>query len=143
MCLYVVLFGRLGRHGAGFVGMLYEVPAAVEHEFVSIWLYLVAFGISSTSNVLRSISIFERKHWPHRPARISDFWVRRIFKSARAEASYFFNSVVVEASFSLKFVVAASASNCLSSELAKSPRSQTLSRMSSPTTTLSAPAPPS
>ena len=37
MCLFVVLFGRLGRHGAGFVGMLYEVPAAVEHEFVTFW----------------------------------------------------------------------------------------------------------
>ena len=110
VCLLVVLIGRLGRHGAGFVEMPCEVPAAVGHEFVTIW-YLVAFGISSTSNVLRSISIFERKHWPHRPARISDFWVRRIFKSARAEARYFFNSVVVEASFSLKFMVAASASN--------------------------------
>ena len=61
VCLFVVLIGRLGRHGAGFVGMLYEVPAAVEHEFVTIW-YLVAFGISSTSNELRSTSIFERKH---------------------------------------------------------------------------------
>ena len=27
------LIGRLGRHGAGLVGVLNEVPAAVEHEF--------------------------------------------------------------------------------------------------------------
>ena len=27
MCLLVVLIGRLGRHGAGLVGMLNEVPA--------------------------------------------------------------------------------------------------------------------
>ena len=33
MCLLVVLIGRLGRHGAGLVGMLNEVPAAVKHEF--------------------------------------------------------------------------------------------------------------
>ena len=32
-CLLVVLIGRLGRHGAGLVGVLNEVPAAVEHEF--------------------------------------------------------------------------------------------------------------
>ena len=30
MCLLVVL---IGRHGAGLVGVLNEVPAAVEHEF--------------------------------------------------------------------------------------------------------------
>ena len=33
MCLLVVLIGRLGRHGAGLVVMLDEVPAAAEHEF--------------------------------------------------------------------------------------------------------------
>ena len=33
VCLLVVLIGRLGRHGAGLIGMLNEVPAAVEHEF--------------------------------------------------------------------------------------------------------------
>ena len=33
MCLLVFLIGRLGRHGAGLVGVLNEVPAAVEHEF--------------------------------------------------------------------------------------------------------------
>ena len=33
VCLLVVLIGRLGRHGAGLVGVLNEVPAAVEHEF--------------------------------------------------------------------------------------------------------------
>ena len=32
-CLLVVLIGRPGRHGAGLVGMLNEVPEAVEHEF--------------------------------------------------------------------------------------------------------------
>ena len=32
-CLLVVLIGRLGRQGAGLVGMLNEVPAAVKHEF--------------------------------------------------------------------------------------------------------------
>ena len=32
-CLLVVLIGRLGRRGAGLVGILNEVPAAVEHEF--------------------------------------------------------------------------------------------------------------
>ena len=31
--LLVVLIGRLGRHGAGLVGMLNEVPKAVKHEF--------------------------------------------------------------------------------------------------------------
>ena len=31
-CLLVVLFGRLGRRGAGLVGMLNEVQAMVEHE---------------------------------------------------------------------------------------------------------------
>ena len=30
VCFLVVLIGRLGRHGAGFVGMLNEVPAAVK-----------------------------------------------------------------------------------------------------------------
>ena len=33
MCLVVVLIGRLSRHGAGLVGLLNEVPVAVEHEF--------------------------------------------------------------------------------------------------------------
>ena len=33
VCLLVVLIGRLGRHGAGLVGVLNEVPAAVGHEF--------------------------------------------------------------------------------------------------------------
>ena len=33
VCLLVVLIGRLSRHGVGLVGMLSEVPAAVEHEF--------------------------------------------------------------------------------------------------------------
>ena len=33
VCLLVVLIGRLGRHGVGLVGMLNEVPEAVEHEF--------------------------------------------------------------------------------------------------------------
>ena len=33
VCLLVVLIGRLSRHGAGLVGMLNEVPAAVVHEF--------------------------------------------------------------------------------------------------------------
>ena len=33
VCLLVVLIGRLGRRGAGLVGMLNEVPAALEHEF--------------------------------------------------------------------------------------------------------------
>ena len=33
VCLLVVLIGRFGRHGAGLVGMLNEIPAAVEHEF--------------------------------------------------------------------------------------------------------------
>ena len=32
-CLLVVLIVRLGRHGAGLVGVLNEVPGAVEHEF--------------------------------------------------------------------------------------------------------------
>ena len=32
-CLLVILIGRLGRQGTGLVGMLNEVPAAVEHEF--------------------------------------------------------------------------------------------------------------
>ena len=32
-CLLAVLVGRLGRRGTGLVGMLNEVPAAVEHEF--------------------------------------------------------------------------------------------------------------
>ena len=32
-CLLIVLIGRLGRHGAGLVGMLNEVPAAVGHMF--------------------------------------------------------------------------------------------------------------
>ena len=32
-CLLVVLIGRLGRHRAELVGVLNEVPAAVEHEF--------------------------------------------------------------------------------------------------------------
>ena len=31
-CLLVAFIGRLGRHGAGLVGVLSEVPAAVEHE---------------------------------------------------------------------------------------------------------------
>ena len=31
--LLVVLIGRLRRHGARLVGMLNEVPAAVDHEF--------------------------------------------------------------------------------------------------------------
>ena len=33
VCLLVVLIGRLGRHGAGLVGMLNEVLEAVEHGF--------------------------------------------------------------------------------------------------------------
>ena len=33
VCLLVVLIGRLGPHGAGLVGVLNEIPAAVEHEF--------------------------------------------------------------------------------------------------------------
>ena len=33
VCLLVVLIGRLGRHGAGLVGVLNEVPAVVEHKF--------------------------------------------------------------------------------------------------------------
>ena len=33
VCLLVVLIGRLGCQGAGLVGILNEVPAAVEHEF--------------------------------------------------------------------------------------------------------------
>ena len=33
VCLLVVLIGRLGRHGAGLVGVLNEVPAAVGHGF--------------------------------------------------------------------------------------------------------------
>ena len=33
VCLLIVLIGRFGRRGAGFVGMLNEVRAAVEHEF--------------------------------------------------------------------------------------------------------------
>ena len=33
VCLLVVLIGRLGRHGTGLVGVLNEVPAAVEYEF--------------------------------------------------------------------------------------------------------------
>ena len=33
VCLLAVLIGRLGRHGAGLVRVLNEVPAAVEHEF--------------------------------------------------------------------------------------------------------------
>ena len=33
VCLLIVLAGRIGRHGAGLVGMLNEVPAAVGHEF--------------------------------------------------------------------------------------------------------------
>ena len=33
VCLLVVLIGRLGRHGAGLVLMMNEIPAAVEHEF--------------------------------------------------------------------------------------------------------------
>ena len=33
VCLLVVLIGRLGRRGTGLVGMLNEVPAAVEHWF--------------------------------------------------------------------------------------------------------------
>ena len=32
VCLLVVLIGRLGRHGAGLVGMLNKIPAAVDHE---------------------------------------------------------------------------------------------------------------
>ena len=32
-CLLVILIGRLGRRGTGFVGMPNEVPAAAEHEF--------------------------------------------------------------------------------------------------------------
>ena len=32
VCLLVVLIGRLGRHGAGLVGVLNEVPAAAKHE---------------------------------------------------------------------------------------------------------------
>ena len=32
-CLLVVLIGRLGRHGAGLVWVLNEVPAAVGYEF--------------------------------------------------------------------------------------------------------------
>ena len=35
VCLLVVLIGRLGRRGAGLVGMLNEVPAASGHEFGS------------------------------------------------------------------------------------------------------------
>ena len=31
-CLLVVLVGRLGRRGTGLVGVMNEVPAAVEHE---------------------------------------------------------------------------------------------------------------
>ena len=31
VCLLVALIVRLGRHGAGLVGMLNQVPAAVEH----------------------------------------------------------------------------------------------------------------
>ena len=34
-CLLDVLIGCLGRHGAGLVGVLNEVLAAVEHEFGS------------------------------------------------------------------------------------------------------------
>ena len=34
-CLLVVFIGRLGRHGVGLVGMLNEVPEAVEHKFGS------------------------------------------------------------------------------------------------------------
>ena len=33
VCLLGVLIGRLGRRGAGLVGVLNEVPAVVEHEF--------------------------------------------------------------------------------------------------------------
>ena len=33
VCLLAVLIGRLGRRGAVFVGVLNEVPAAVEHKF--------------------------------------------------------------------------------------------------------------
>ena len=33
VCLLAVLIGRLGHHGAGLVGVLNEIPAAVEHEF--------------------------------------------------------------------------------------------------------------
>ena len=33
VCLLVVLIGRLGRRGTGLVGVLNEVPEAVEHEF--------------------------------------------------------------------------------------------------------------
>ena len=33
VCLLVVLISRLGRHGAGLVGMRNEVPAAAEDEF--------------------------------------------------------------------------------------------------------------
>ena len=31
--LLVVLIGRLGRHGAGLVGVLNEVPAGAEYKF--------------------------------------------------------------------------------------------------------------
>ena len=33
VCLLLVLIGRLGRHGAGLVGVLNEVSAAAGHEF--------------------------------------------------------------------------------------------------------------
>ena len=33
VCLLVVLIGRLGRHGAGLVLMMNEIPVAVEHGF--------------------------------------------------------------------------------------------------------------
>ena len=33
VCLLAILIGRLGRHGAGLVGVLNEVQAAAGHEF--------------------------------------------------------------------------------------------------------------
>ena len=33
VCPLIALIGRLGRRGIGLVGMLNEVPAAIEHEF--------------------------------------------------------------------------------------------------------------
>ena len=33
VCLLLLLIGRLGRRGTGLVGMLNEVPVAVEREF--------------------------------------------------------------------------------------------------------------
>ena len=33
VCLLAVLIARLGRRRTGLVGVLYEAPAAAEHEF--------------------------------------------------------------------------------------------------------------